>query len=47
MRPARCVGAALSVAVGILESSGGQQRGSRIVTIMGGPITHGPGMIVS
>lgn len=48
-RPARCVGAALNVAVGILENLGSQAatRGSRIVTIMGGAITYGPGMIVS
>jgi protein transport protein SEC23 len=48
-RPPRCVGAAIGVAVGLLEAAaqGGASRGSRIVTLMGGPITYGPGMIVS
>ena len=46
-RPARCVGSALNIAIGLLEAAGGATRGSRIVTLMGGPITYGPGMIVS
>jgi len=46
-RPARCVGAALNIAVGLLEAAGGASRGSRIVTLMGGAITYGPGKIVS
>ncbi len=50
-RPARCVGAALNIAVGLLEAASGPggvaTRGSRIVTLMGGPITFGPGTIVS
>jgi len=48
-RAARCVGSALNVAVSLLEaaSHGGSTRGSRIVTLMGGPITYGPGLIVS
>jgi len=48
-RPARCAGSAIGVAVGLLEAAaaGGASRGSRIVTMMGGPITYGPGMIVS
>jgi hypothetical protein len=31
----------------MLEAAGVQSRGSRIVTLMGGPITFGPGKIVS
>ncbi len=46
-RPSRCVGTAMSVAVGLLEAAGGQSRGSRIVTLIGGAATYGPGMIVS
>ena len=48
-RAARCVGSALNVGVSLLEaaSQGGQSKGSRIVTLMGGPITYGPGLIVS
>jgi protein transport protein SEC23 len=46
-RPARCVGTALNVAVSILEAAGGSSRGSRIVTLVGGATTYGPGMIVS
>lgn len=45
-RPARCVGTALNVAVGLLEGAH-SSSGSRIVTLMGGAITYGPGMIVS
>jgi len=51
-RAARCVGSALNVAVSLLEAANGGnagnvKRGSRIITLMGGPITYGPGMIVS
>mmetsp|Transcript_41155 Transcript_41155/g.62567 ORF Transcript_41155/g.62567 Transcript_41155/m.62567 type:complete len:412 (-) Transcript_41155:621-1856(-) len=46
-RPARCLGAALNVAIGLLEAAGGASRGSRIVTLMGGAVTYGPGRIVS
>lgn len=45
-RPARCLGQALNIAVGLLEAAS-SGAGSRIVTLMGGPITHGPGAIVS
>lgn len=45
-RPARCVGQALNIAVSLLEAAQ-SSSGSRIVTLMGGPITYGPGMIVS
>ena len=45
-RPARSVGSALNVAVGLLESAS-CQSGSRIVTLMGGAVTFGPGAIVS
>lgn len=31
----------------ILEAAQANSRGSRIVTLMGGPITYGPGKIVS
>ena len=46
-RPQRCVGTALNVAISLLESTGAQFRGSRIVTLIGGAVTYGPGMIVS
>ena len=46
-RPSRCVGTALNVAVSLLEAAGGQSRGSRVVTLIGGPATYGPGQIVS
>ena len=47
-RPARCVGSAMATAVAMLEAACGQTtRGSRIVTLIGGPATFGPGLIVS
>ncbi|TIA94136.1 hypothetical protein E3P81_00346 [Wallemia ichthyophaga] len=45
-RSFRCTGAALSVAVGILENSF-PNSGARIMTFVGGPATEGPGMVVS
>jgi len=45
-RVARCTGVALSVAIGLLESSFPRQ-GARIMLFTGGPATVGPGMIVS
>lgn len=44
-RPLRSTGAALSIAVGILESLYANS-GARIMTFMAGPCTQGPGMIV-
>lgn len=41
------MGSALGVGIGMLEAFGNSTKGSRIVTLMGGPITYGPGMIVS
>ena len=46
-RPQKCVGTALNVAVSLLEAAGGASRGSRVVSLVGGPVTYGPGMIVS
>ena len=49
-RPARCTGTAMGIAVAMLESAAGKgpiARGSRIITLVGGPITHGPGKIVA
>lgn len=46
-RPARCVGTSLNVAVSLLEAACGSSRGSRVVTLIGGAVTYGPGMIVS
>jgi protein transport protein SEC23 len=46
-RAARCVGTALNVAISLLEAAGGTSRGSRVVTLVGGSVTYGPGMIVS
>ncbi|KAI9193175.1 uncharacterized protein BJ171DRAFT_604748 [Polychytrium aggregatum] len=44
-RPLRCTGAALSVAVGLLEGAF-SNTGARIITFCGGAATEGPGMIV-
>jgi protein transport protein SEC23 len=44
-RALRCTGVALSVAVGLLESSF-QNAGGRIMLFCGGPATEGPGMVV-
>ncbi|KAF1809982.1 hypothetical protein P152DRAFT_144790 [Eremomyces bilateralis CBS 781.70] len=45
-RALRCTGVALSVAVGLLESSF-QNSGGRVMLFTGGPCTEGPGMVVS
>eukprot|EP00126_Sphaerothecum_destruens_P008410 Sdes_comp20201_c0_seq1m13515 len=45
-RPLRSTGAALSVAVGTLECTY-PNSGARIMLFMGGPATHGPGMVCS
>lgn len=45
-RAQRCVGTALNIAISMLELAGSVNRGSRIVNILGGPVTTGPGMIV-
>ena len=44
-RHLRCTGVALSVAVGLLETSF-QNAGARIMLFAGGPATEGPGMVV-
>lgn len=44
-RNLRCTGVALSVAVGLLETSF-QFAGGRIMLFAGGPATEGPGMVV-
>jgi protein transport protein SEC23 len=44
-RALRCTGVAISVAVGLLESSF-QNSGARIMLFAGGPCTEGPGMVV-
>lgn len=44
-RSLRCTGVALSVAVGLLETSF-QNSGARIMLFTGGPATEGPGMVV-
>ncbi|KAL7268370.1 GTPase-activating protein S23 [Rhizina undulata] len=44
-RPLRCTGVALSVAVGLLETSFAN-TGARIMLFAGGPGTEGPGMVV-
>ncbi|QDS76602.1 hypothetical protein FKW77_007590 [Venturia effusa] len=44
-RALRCTGVALSVAIGLLESSF-QNAGGRIMLFTGGPCTEGPGMVV-
>ena len=40
----------MGIAVAMLESAIGKgpiSRGSRIITLIGGPVTHGPGKIVA
>jgi protein transport protein SEC23 len=44
-RSLRCTGVALSVAIGLLETSF-QNSGGRIMLFAGGPATEGPGMVV-
>eukprot|EP00382_Lankesteria_abbotti_P000862 CAMPEP_0113845098 /NCGR_PEP_ID=MMETSP0372-20130328/576_1 /TAXON_ID=340204 /ORGANISM="Lankesteria abbotti" /LENGTH=611 /DNA_ID=CAMNT_0000814119 /DNA_START=536 /DNA_END=2371 /DNA_ORIENTATION=- /assembly_acc=CAM_ASM_000359 len=44
-RPARCVGVALSIAVGLLELACAQQSG-RVMLLLGGACTVGPGLVV-
>ncbi|XP_045814550.1 protein transport protein SEC23-like [Trifolium pratense] len=45
-RPARCTGVALSVAAGLLSACN-PGTGARIIALVGGPCTEGPGTIVS
>ena len=45
-RPLRCTGVALSVAVGLLETTY-PNTGARIMLFASGPATEGPGMVVS
>jgi protein transport protein SEC23 len=45
-RPLRCTGVALSVAIGLLETTF-PNTGGRIMLFAGGPATEGPGMVVS
>ncbi|KAG0620200.1 hypothetical protein M758_4G197500 [Ceratodon purpureus] len=45
-RPARCTGAALKVAAGMLAACS-PDTGARIIGFVGGPCTDGPGVIVS
>ncbi|EHA8588290.1 hypothetical protein COCNU_scaffold004637G000010 [Cocos nucifera] len=45
-RPRRCTGVALSVAAGLLGACM-PGTGARIIALVGGPCTEGPGMIVS
>ena len=44
-RPLRCTGVALSVAVGLMETSF-QNAGGRIMLFTSGPATEGPGLVV-
>jgi protein transport protein SEC23 len=44
-RPERCTGAALGVAVSLLEST--VKTGARIMLFTSGPVTHGPGRIAA
>lgn len=45
-RPLRCTGVALSVAIGLLGCTF-PNSAARLVLVVGGPCTHGPGMVVS
>lgn len=40
------MGTALNIAISILEMAGGSNRGSRVVNLIGGAVTVGPGKIV-
>ena len=44
-RATRCTGAALSIAIGLMETSF-PHAGTRIMLFAGGPCTEGPGMVV-
>ena len=44
-RPLRSIGAALSIAVGLLECTY-PNTGARVMMFCGGPCTQGPGMVV-
>lgn len=44
-RPLRCIGAALSIAIGLLECTY-PNTGARIMLFAGGPCTQGPGAVV-
>uniref|UniRef100_A0A8C9Y757 Protein transport protein SEC23 n=1 Tax=Sander lucioperca TaxID=283035 RepID=A0A8C9Y757_SANLU len=44
-RPLRSLGAAMSIAVGLLECTF-PNTGARVMTFIGGPATQGPGMVV-
>ncbi|KAJ2721938.1 GTPase-activating protein S23 [Coemansia sp. Benny D115] len=44
-RPLRCTGAAMAIAVGMMESAF-PNAGGRIMLFCGGPATQGPGMVV-
>ena len=44
-RPKRCTGAAMDIAVSLLEAAGGVSFG-RVMMFLSGPITHGPGQVV-
>ena len=46
-RAARAVGTALNIAISLLEMAGGANRGSRVINLMGGAVTIGPGKIVA
>lgn len=43
-RPARCTGVALSVAAGLLGACN-PGTGARIIALVGGPCTEGPGTV--
>lgn len=43
-RASRCTGVALSVAAGLIGASV-DGTGARIITLLGGPSTEGPGMV--
>jgi hypothetical protein len=45
-RPLRATGVALSVAIGLLENAF-SNSGARVMLFTGGPVTEGPGMVVS
>lgn len=45
-RPLRCTGAALSVALGLVQAICPQQSSVRLMCIVGGPCNVGPGMVV-
>lgn len=46
-RPKRVTGAALAAAVALLDAAGAPRSPGRVVSVLSGPCTAGPGLVVS